>query len=81
LDFGVDHLADDVGVGETNNESVFGRVVFVLVLGDQLLASIVVGLTLYIASEPVSKVNTLVRLKLYGQLPLLLRYLTWKRLK
>jgi len=42
---GGDYLADDVFVGETNDEAVFGSVVFVLGLGDETLASIVIGFT------------------------------------
>lgn len=43
---GRDDLADDVLVGEANNQSVLGGVVFGLILGDQPLAGIVVGLAL-----------------------------------
>jgi hypothetical protein len=39
----VDDLADDVLVGETDDETVLGRIVLVLGLGDQPLAGIVVG--------------------------------------
>ena len=46
LDLGVDHLANDGGVGEADHETVLGRVVLVLVLDDQTLASVVVGLAL-----------------------------------
>jgi len=42
----VDDLADDVLVGETDDETVLGRIVLVLGLGDQPLAGIVVGLSL-----------------------------------
>lgn len=45
-DLGGDDLGDDVAVGEADNESVLGGVVLVLGLGDQALASIVVGLSL-----------------------------------
>ena len=45
-DLGVDNLGNDVTVGEANNHAVLGGVVLVLGLGDQALASIVVGLTL-----------------------------------
>ena len=45
-DLGVDDLGNDVAVGEANYHAVLGRVVLVLGLGDQALASIVVGLTL-----------------------------------
>jgi len=46
LELGIDDLADDVLVGETDNESVLGRVVLVLGLNNQTLAGVVVGLTL-----------------------------------
>ncbi|KAJ5181861.1 hypothetical protein N7449_012008 [Penicillium cf. viridicatum] len=49
-DLRVDDLGDDVAVGEANNHAVLGRVVLVLGLGDQALASIVVGLTLAAAT-------------------------------
>jgi hypothetical protein len=39
----VDNLADDVLVGEANDEAVLGRIVLVLGLGDQPLTGIVVG--------------------------------------
>lgn len=45
-DLRVDDLGDDVAVGETDDHAVLGGVVLVLGLGDQALASIVVGLTL-----------------------------------
>jgi len=47
LELGVDDLTDDVLVGETDDQSVLGRVVLVLGLNDESLTSIVVGLTLY----------------------------------
>jgi hypothetical protein len=40
---GVDDLADDVLVGEADNEAVLGRIVLVLGLGDQPLTRIVIG--------------------------------------
>ena len=40
-----DDLADDVAVGETDNEAVLGRIVLVLGLGDEALTSVVVGLS------------------------------------
>lgn len=40
---GVDDLGDDVLVGEADDEAVLGRIVLVLGLSDQPLASIVVG--------------------------------------
>lgn len=49
-DLRVDDLGNDVAVGEANNHAVLGRVVLVLGLGDQALASIVVGLTLAAAT-------------------------------
>ena len=45
LNLGVDDLADDVSVSDTDNEAVLGSVVLVLVLDDQALASIVVSLS------------------------------------
>jgi len=45
-DLGVDDLGDDVAVGEANDHAVLGLIVLVLGLGDQALASVVVGLTL-----------------------------------
>lgn len=44
-DFGCDDLNDDVAVGETDDQAVFGRVVLVLGLGDKTLPGVVVGLT------------------------------------
>lgn len=46
LDAGVRNLAGDVAVAQTHDQTVLGRVVLVLVLEDQALASIVVGLAL-----------------------------------
>jgi hypothetical protein len=46
LELGVHDLADNVTVGEANHQSVLGRVVLVLGLDDQPLASVVVGLAL-----------------------------------
>jgi hypothetical protein len=46
LELGIDDLADDVSVGETDDQSVLGRVVLVLGLNDKTLTSVVVGLTL-----------------------------------
>jgi hypothetical protein len=40
---GVDDLADDVLVGEADDEAVLGRIVLVLRLGDQPLTGIVIG--------------------------------------
>ena len=47
LELSVDDLTDDVLVGETDNQSILGRVVLVLGLNDESLTSIVIGLTLY----------------------------------
>ena len=44
-DFGCDDLDDDISVGKANDESVFGGIVFVLGLGNQTLASVVIGFT------------------------------------
>jgi hypothetical protein len=46
LELSIDNLADDVSVGETDNKSVLGRVVLVLSLNNQALASVVVSLSL-----------------------------------
>lgn len=43
-DLGADDLADDVLVGEADDQAVLGRVVFVLRLGGEALAGVVVGL-------------------------------------
>ena len=43
-DLGGDDLADDILVGEADNETVLGSVVFVLGLSDETLAGVVVGL-------------------------------------
>lgn len=42
---GGDYLADDILVGKADNEAVFGGIVFVLGLGNEALAGIVVRLT------------------------------------
>jgi len=39
-----DNLADNVSVGESNDKTIFGRVVFVLGLSNEALASVVVSL-------------------------------------
>lgn len=44
-DFGGDDLNDDIAVGETNDQAVFGRVVLVFGLSDETLSGVVVGLT------------------------------------
>jgi len=51
VDAGVDDLADDVAVGETDDKTVLGRVVLVLVLGDELAALTVVSLALTTTTE------------------------------
>lgn len=45
-DLRVDDLSNDVAVGEADNQTVLGRVVLVLGLGDEALTGVVVGLTL-----------------------------------
>lgn len=44
-DLGGDDLADNVLVGEANNEAIFGSVVLVLRLSDETLAGVIVGLS------------------------------------
>jgi hypothetical protein len=39
-----DKLADDVSIGESNDKTVLGRIVFVLGLSNEALAGVVVGL-------------------------------------
>jgi hypothetical protein len=51
VDAGVDDLADDVAVGETDNKTVLGRVVLVLVLSDELATLTVVSLALTTTTE------------------------------
>lgn len=46
IDFSVDHLAEDILVGETNTQSVLVGVVLVLVLGDELVTLTIVSLSL-----------------------------------
>jgi len=48
---GGDNLADDVAVGDAHNKSVLGGLVFVLVLLDESLTCVVVGLTLASSSK------------------------------
>lgn len=45
-DLGPDDLGDDVAVGEADDQTVLGRGVLVLGLGDEALTGVVVGLTL-----------------------------------
>lgn len=49
---GVSNLASDVTVAQTDNHTILGGIVLVLVLDDQTLASIVIGLTLTTPAEP-----------------------------
>lgn len=51
VDTSVRYLADDVLVGRADNHPVLGRVIFVLVLDDETLASIVVCLALAAPAE------------------------------
>ena len=51
IDESVGDLADNLGVGETDYETVLGGLVLVLVLGTQPLALAVIGLTLASAAE------------------------------
>lgn len=51
VDARVDDLADDVAVGETDNKTVLGRVVLVLVLSDELATLTVVSLALTTTTE------------------------------
>ena len=44
-DFRGHDLADDIAVGETNDQTIFGGIVFILGLGGEALASIVVRLS------------------------------------
>ena len=44
-DLGRDNLADNIVIGEADDETVLGSIVLILCLGDQALAGIVVGLT------------------------------------
>jgi len=51
IDESVSDLADYLGVGETDDESVLGGLVLVLVLSTQSLSCTIIGLTLTSASE------------------------------
>jgi len=51
LDGGVDDLADDLGVGDSWDEPVFMGVVLVLVLHNESLSGIIVGLVFSASSE------------------------------
>ena len=42
-DFGGDDLANNVLIGEANDQAIFGSIVFVLGLGDETLTSVVIG--------------------------------------
>lgn len=44
-DLGSDDLTDNILVGEADNEAILRSVVFILGLGDETLAGIVVGLS------------------------------------
>ena len=44
--FGSDDLHDDIAIRETDDETILGRIVLVLGLGDETLAGVVVGLSL-----------------------------------
>lgn len=44
-DLGGDDLTDDILVGEADNETILGSVVFILGLGDETFAGVVVGLS------------------------------------
>lgn len=44
-DLGGDDLADDILIGEADDETVFRSIVLVLGLGNEALAGVVVGLT------------------------------------
>ena len=68
LNLCINDLTDDVLVGDTNDESVLGRIVLVLGLSDKSLASIVIRLSFYSFLER-------------SDLPLRRRYLVWNRLK
>ena len=46
LNLGVYNLADNISIGETNNQTILGGIVLVLVLNDQAFASIVISLAL-----------------------------------
>jgi hypothetical protein len=50
LNLGIDHLANNVSVGDTDNQTILGGVILVLVLDDQALAGIVVSLSLAAAA-------------------------------
>lgn len=46
LNLGIDDLANDIRVGETNDKTILGGIVLVLILNDQTFTSIVVSLAL-----------------------------------
>lgn len=48
----VSNLASDVTVAQTDNHTILGGIVLVLVLNDQALTSIVIGLTFTTSAEP-----------------------------
>lgn len=45
-DFRGHDLANDITIGEADDEAIFGGIVFVLGLGNETLAGVVVGFTL-----------------------------------
>jgi hypothetical protein len=51
LELGVHNLANHVLVGETNHQTVFGRIVLVLGLDDETLAGKVIGLAFTSTTE------------------------------
>lgn len=60
-----ENLADDIAVGDSDDETVFRGRVFVLVLRDQTLASVVIGLVLATPAE-LDLVALVVRLVLHN---------------
>lgn len=65
LNLGVDNLADNVSVSDSNTESVFWRVVFVFGLDNQSLTGIVVGL-IFTSTAVFGLVTFIVGLVLYN---------------
>lgn len=70
------YLADDVLVGDTDNQAVLGAVVLVLGLNNKALAGVVVGLALCEHQVPVSDCMLVCKMA-RSDLPLRLRYFTW----
>lgn len=57
---GVDDLADDfrsAGASDSNNQSVFWGVIFVIILDNQSLSGVVVSFTLYRRKEILGMIN------------------------